>query len=371
MINKERIVKEFCSLVAIDAESFQERAMADALTKMLLELGFTVEEDGAGEYYQGNCGNIYGYLDGELEGDPILFSAHMDTVKPGIHKVAVIQADGRITSDGCTVLGADDVAGIVSIIEAIRTIKEQGIPHRSLEVLFPIAEEVYLKGSDVFDYKKVKAKEAYVLDLDGPVGTAALKAPTVEAFTAKFIGKASHAGFAPEQGINAIRIAAEAITLIQQGRIDEETTANIGLIEGGKAKNIVPEECILRGEVRSLKHEKALSEVANIEGIFRDIAAKNKANLEFETSFGCLAYDIDRNHPVVTRYEKVCKELCYEYRFTDTFGGSDNNNFVRNGITGIVLSCGMHKVHSCEEYTHVEDLVKCCSIVMKLMISRS
>jgi tripeptide aminopeptidase len=213
----------------------------------------------------------------------------MDTVEPGLHKKAIVHEDGKITSDGSTVLGADDVSGVVSILEAVRTIKEKRLPHRSIEVLFPIAEEVYLKGSEVFDFSQVKAKEAYVLDLDGPVGTAAIKAPTVVSLTARLIGKASHAGFAPEQGIHAICMAAEAVTKIRQGRIDEETTVNIGLIEGGKARNIVPEECILKGEVRSLKHEKALLQARLIEEIIKEVSDKYKANYEFETSFGCLA----------------------------------------------------------------------------------
>jgi tripeptide aminopeptidase len=367
MINRKRLTEEFCRLTSIDTVSFQEREMADALTKALQELGFVVTEDKAGEYYSGNCGNLYAYLEGELKGPPVLFSAHMDTVEPGLHKKAIVHEDGKITSDGTTVLGADDVSGVVSILEAVRTIKEKELPHRSIEVIFAIAEEVYLRGSEVFDFNQLKAKEAYVLDLDGPVGTAAIKAPTVVSFTARLIGKASHAGFAPEQGIHAIRMAAEAVTQISQGRIDEETTVNIGLIEGGKARNIVPEECILKGEVRSLKHEKALAQARIIEGIIKEVSEKYKAAYEFDTSFGCLAYDVSGEDPVVKKFLRVCKDLDYPSKLIATFGGSDNNNFVRNNITGIVLACGMQQVHSCEEYTYVEDLEKCSRIVMGLM----
>lgn len=367
MINKMRMVEQFVRLASIDSESFQERELADALTKSLQELGFEVKEDEAGKYYNGNSGNLYGYLEGELEGDPILFSAHMDTVEPGRRKVAVVHEDGTITSDGATVLGADDLSGITAIFEAVRTIKEQGLPHRSIEILFTIAEEVYIKGSEVFDFSRIKAKEAYVLDLDGQVGTAAIKAPTLVSFTAKILGKASHAGFAPEQGIHAISIAAEVITQIKQGRIDEETTINIGTIEGGKARNIVPGECILKGEVRSLNHNKALSEINKIDVIIKEATSKYHTGYEFETSFGCLAYEIDREHPVVGQFIRACRDLNYPYELIETFGGSDNNNFVKNNITGIVLACGMNKVHSCEEYSHIDELEKCSSIVMKLM----
>ncbi len=370
MVNKERITEEFIRLVEIDSISYRERVLADVLRKSLTELGFIVTEDNAGQYYAGNCGNIYGYLEGTLEGNPILFSAHMDTVEPGLNKKAVLHQDGTITSDGSTVLGADDLSGIVSILEAVRTIQELGLPHRSIEVLFTIAEEVYIRGSEVYDYSAIRSKEAYVLDLFGPVGTAALSAPTLVSFTAEIKGKASHAGFAPEEGINAIAIAAEAVAGIRQGRIDEETTVNIGLIEGGKARNIVSELCTLKGEVRSLKHEKATSEADRIEEILRKIATAHGAKAEFLTEFGCLAYQVEKEHPVVRRYARACRELGYATDYVSTFGGSDNNNFHRNGITGIVIACGMNQVHSCSEYTHTEELTKCSNIVLKLMTGK-
>lgn len=370
MINKERITEEFCELVTIDAIPFKERQMADVLKKKLTELGFEVMEDNTGEQYHGSCGNVYGYLKGDLQGNPILFSAHMDTVEPGINKKPILHDDGTITSDGTTVLGADDLSGIVAILEALRVIKEKGIPHRSIEILLTFAEEVYIKGSGVFDYSVVKAREAYVLDLDGAVGTAAIKAPTLVAFSAKIIGKASHAGFAPEQGIHSIAVAAEAVTKIRQGRIDSDTTVNIGTIEGGLARNIVPELCFLQGEVRSLNHEKALAQAEEIKGIFEETVAGYHAKLEFTTSFGCLAYEVGEAHPVIRRFEKACQKLGYPTKLIETFGGSDNNNFLLHGITGIVLSCGMNKVHSLHEYTHVDDLERCGNIVMELMTSK-
>lgn len=367
MVNKQRIIEEFCKLTSIDAVSFREREIADVLIHTLKELGFVVKEDDAGKNYSGNCGNLYAYLEGELEGDPILLSAHMDTVEPGYNKKAIVHEDGRITSDGSTVLGADDISGVVSILEAVRTIKESGIPHRSIEILFTIAEEVYLKGSNVFDFSMIKAKEAYVLDLSGPVGTAALKAPTLVSFTAKINGKASHAGFAPEQGINAIAITAIAITQIRQGRIDEETTVNIGLIEGGRARNIVSEECVLKGEIRSLIHSKALAEAEHIKSILDTVTSEYKTSYEITTDYGCLAYEVETDHPVVLRFKKVCLELGYPMKLIETFGGSDNNNFLSNGITGIVIACGMNQVHSCDEYTHIDELERCSNLVLKLM----
>ena len=200
-VNEQRAVDEFQELTAIDAPSFGERQMADRLIVKLKELGFKIEEDNAGEHFGGNAGNLYAYLPGDLPGDPVLLSGHMDTVEPSKGKKGIIGEDGVIRSAGKAVLGADDVAGLVEILEGIRSVKEAGVPHRDIEILFAIAEELYIKGSSVFDFSKVRAKEAYVLDISGPVGSAAYKAPSLISFQVVVTGKASHAGFDPEHGI--------------------------------------------------------------------------------------------------------------------------------------------------------------------------
>lgn len=209
MINQERLLKEFFHLVSLDAESYEERDIADYLKQRLTALGLTVEEDQAGEALLSlaaksgrnpakRAGNIYGYLKGNKEGDAILFSAHMDTVSPGKGKKAVLHEDGTITSDGTTVLGSDDAAGLAAILEALAQIQEKSLPHPDIEVLFPVAEEPYAQGSRLFDYSKVRAKKAYVLDLSGPVGGAATAAPSILSFHIVVEGKAAHAGFCPE-----------------------------------------------------------------------------------------------------------------------------------------------------------------------------
>lgn len=367
VINQNRLVREFSKLVSIDSLSFQERNMADYLTEELENLGFCVVEDKAGDVYDGNAGNLYALLQGDLKGEPILFSSHMDTVVPGIGKKAVVHEDGKITSDGTTILGADCLSGVVSILEAIKVLKENKIAHRSIELLLPIAEEVYLKGSNVFDYSMIQAKEAYTLDLSGRIGIAALSAPTVVSITAKFIGKAAHAGFAPESGINSIAMAAKGISLIDQGTLADGSRVNIGKIEGGLARNIVSEECTLLAEVRSLSHDRALEISNELHEVFEKVANEAHGKLEYNTSFGCIAYKIEENESVVTAFEEVCTELNIKSEFISTFGGSDNNNFVNNGIRGIVIACGMNDVHSTNEYTSIDDLTKTTNIVMKLM----
>lgn len=367
MINRERLTKGFCELVEIDSESFNERKMADRLTSELIKLGFEVNEDNVGELFNGNAGNLYGILQGSIEGEPILFSAHMDTVVPGKNKKAIVSEDGIIRSSGDTVLGADDLSGIVSILEAIRTIKENNIPHRTIEVLFPIGEEVYIRGSEAYDYSQIISKQAYVLDLSGPIGTAAISAPTLIAFKAEVIGKAAHSGFAPEDGVHAISIAAEFINKTVQGRIGDDLTVNIGKIEGGSANNIVPDSCKISGEVRSLSHEKAIKTAQELEESLTEIADQNKARYNFDTEILCYAYNIEKENPLVKSFEKACNELEIPTNLIKTFGGSDNNNFMKNNITGIVIACGMNNVHSTEEYTSIDDLYKCTNIVFKLM----
>ena len=222
MIRKERIVDEFCQLVTIDSPSFHEREMADVLKKKLMDIGFVVREDDASGKIGGNAGNLYAYLEGQLEVEPILLCAHMDTVEPSRGKRAVLSADGTIRSAGDTVLGGDDLCGVVAILEGIQHLKEERIPHRPVEVVLIAAEEVFGKGAKAYDYEgcPFRSKDAYVLDMTGPVGRAAVAAPTIIGWEARITGKAAHAGFAPETGVNAISAAVRAAALLAPGRVD-------------------------------------------------------------------------------------------------------------------------------------------------------
>lgn len=366
MFNK-RIVNEFCKLVSIDSTAFNERKMADYLKAELSKIGVEIYEDNGGDYYKGNAGNIYGCLKGNIEGEPLLFSAHLDTVEPGINKKAVVHNDGKITSDGSTVLGADDMSGVAAILEALRVINENNISHRDIELLFTIAEENYIKGSKVFDFNNVKSKTAYVLDLSGAIGTAALQAPTLISFSVKVKGKASHAGFSPEKGINAIAAAAYAISNLSQGKIDSESTFNIGTINGGTGTNIISDLCVVKGELRSLNHNKALSMLENIKSVFDESCKKIGAEFELDYSIDLKAYKTDENSITVKNFEAVCNLLNIETNYVSTFGGSDNNNFAQKGIEGIVVGCGYNNAHSCHEYIYISDLEKLTDIVLKLM----
>ncbi len=380
MVNQKRLLDEFFRLVSIDAESYEEREMADYLKKRLGELGVAVEEDNAAELLAQKCagrgkaafkaaGNIYGYLKGNAAGEPVLFSSHMDTVSPGNGKRAVLHEDGTITSAENTVLGSDDAAGIAAILEALEQIRERNLPHPDIEVLFPVAEEPYAQGSRVFDYGRIRAKKAYVLDLTGPVGTAAIAAPSIISFRITLEGKSAHAGFCPEEGIHAIGIAARAVAAAPSGRIGADTTVNFGTIQGGIQQNIVPDLCTITGEIRSMIHEKALKEMERIRQIFEAEAKRAGGRAVFDVTEEIRAYRIGEEETAVQQFLQVCKELGVEAKLVETFGGSDNNHFAAHGIRGIVTACAMNEVHTTKEYTTVEQLAKSAKITLKLMLA--
>lgn len=292
---------------------------------------------------------------------------NVNGVAPIVYAFVALALNESAFNAGKAVLGADDVAGLVEILEGIRSVKEAGVPHRDIEILFTIAEELYIKGSSVFDFSKVRAKEAYVLDISGPVGSAAYKAPSLISYQVVVTGKASHAGFDPEHGVHAIAIASEAITQISQGHVDEETTCNIGLIEGGSGTNIVPEKCIVKGEIRSYSHEKATRCVEEVGNTFKKVAEKHGAESELTCEVHLIAYETAKDSVPVKRFERVSKELGLAGELVETFGGSDNNSFAKNGIPGLVLSNGMYQAHSVNEYTTIKDLVTGVELIAGLI----
>lgn len=363
---ESELIQEFEELVKIDAESLEEREICDLLKEKLRNLGFSVKEDDAGEQIGGNAGNVYGFLKGTLPGEPVLLSAHMDTVKPGKGKKPV-RKDGRITSDGTTVLGADDVAGIVEILAGIRQTKEKGYPHRDIEVLFCVAEELYTVGSHVFDFSQIRSGEAYVLDLSGDVGAAAYQAPSLISFRIEVQGKAAHAGFEPEKGVHAIAVMADVIKSVVQGHINEQTTCNIGTIQGGTATNIVPEVCVAEGEIRSFSHEEALECLRKIETVVQQTAKDQNAEGKVTHTIHLKAYKTQENSVPVRQFQKACKKLRLEGKLVSTFGGSDNNSFAEHGIPGLVLSCGMENAHSVREYIKEDQLQAGTDLVTELI----
>lgn len=375
-IDSERLTRSFCRLVSIDSPSYGEQKMCSVLKDTLIRLGLTVEEDDAGSHYGVNYGNLLAFLPAQDDSgmlsdlEPLLFCCHMDTVEPALGKKAIVHEDGTITSDGTTVLGADDVAGIASILEALTVIQEKGLAHRPIEILFSMSEEAYSRGMLYFDYQKLRSKEGYTLDLTGPVGGAAYVAPSIVPFTIVCRGRAAHAGFAPETGIHAVAMASAAIARLPLGHVDDCTTLNIGSIEGGGATNIVPETCTVQGEVRSHNHDTAMEQLELTRRIFEEEAARMGGQIDFSYYIGCKAYATDLASPVVARFQKACRTLGLTPSLVKTFGGSDNNCLAQEGFTGIVLANAMNRAHSCEEYTSMEELKRSAALALTLMLSK-
>lgn len=366
-IDREELVREFTELAAIDSPSFEEREMADELTRRLRELGFSVREDDAAAKIGGNAGNLYAYRKGTLSGKPILLSGHMDTVEPSRGKRAVRHPDGRITSAGDTVLGADDLAGVTEILGAVRAVLRAGVPHRDLEIVFSPAEEAFTVGASAFDYSQVKAEEAFCLDVSGPVGTAAVAAPSLVSFTVTVHGRPAHAGFCPEDGINAIQIASKAVAGIRQGHIDETTTLNLGTIHGGTQRNIVPGECTITGEARSYNHEYLLRLVEEVRNIFEKAAEGTGAEVEFHRTIHLHAYEVPDSDRALRDFHKACEAQGIPFHTIRTFGGSDINQYRLHGIDGIVVSSGMTDSHTTHESLDEQDLVRGAKVLAWLI----
>ena len=367
MINRERLLNTFVHLVSIDSPSYQERAMCDELKSRLLTLGLDLEEDDTAELTGSNSGNLIAKLPGTVDIPPILFCCHMDTVSPALGKRAIVHEDGSITSAGDTVLGADDMSGVSGILEALQVIREENIAHGPIEVVFTTCEEVYGKGAENLDMTKFRARDAYIFDLTGPTGNAAKKAPTIISFSVEIKGKASHAGFAPEKGIHAIAVASAAIGKLRFGHIDQDTTVNVGTIQGGTATNIVPESCMVTGEVRSYSHSKALAETEHILDVFRAEAEKAGAAVDTSSRICIKAYEMEESSPAVKRFLRACEEMDVLPVLGETFGGSDLNVFADRGMEGLVLASAMERCHSCKEYTTVEELCRVAQMALMLM----
>ena len=369
MINAKRLCDLFQELVSIDSPSFGEREMNHFLKSRLASLGIPAQEDDAGGKMSGDSGNLYAYIPGDIDLPPLLFCGHMDTVEPSRGKRAVVDRNGTITSAGNTVLGADDCAALASFLEALTVLHEGKIPHRPIELLLTAAEEPYCTGVRYADFDKIQAKEAYVFDLDGPVGRAALQAPTILSWRLHFTGRSAHAGFAPEEGIHAVKAAAAAIDNIPCGHVGE-ATVNVGTITGGTATNIVPEQCILTGEIRSFSNQEAQALLADIEVAAGEAAATYGATVQVDHTVHVSAYYTPADHPATRRFQAACRQMQLEPELGKTFGGSDNNILSEHGIIGLVVATAMNNCHSCAEYTTAKELERAANLALALMLSK-
>ncbi len=366
MINQERLVNEFMRYVQISSPTKSESEFAGFIKGELEALGFSVIIDDAGEKVGSNSGNVIAKLDGNTEGEPILFSCHMDTVSPGVDIKPHIK-DGVIYSDGTTVLGADDKAGIAAILEALKVIKEENRSHGPLEISFSIFEEGGLHGAKNLDYSLFKSKKAFILDSGGDPGQIIIQGPAQDKIHVKVTGKPAHAGVSPEDGISAIMVASEAISNMKLLRIDEETTANIGSINGGGATNIVTPEVIIAAEARSLDNSKLSAQSNHMKACFEAAAEKFGAKVEVDVVRMYNAFAVDESDEIVKITKEACANIGVEGFTASTGGGSDTNVFNGNGIKAINLGIGERKPHTLEEHIYIKDLTKVSELVLELI----
>jgi len=356
---EKTVIEYFINLVQIDSEARFEKATSEKLSRDLVELGAEVKFDNANEKTGGNVGNLYAYFPGKIDKKPILFCAHMDTVKPGNGIKPQIK-DDKIITDGSTILGSDDKSGIAEIIWAIKELRETGEETAPVEVLFTISEEIGLLGAKYLDYTMIKSETGYALDTH-KVGEISIAAPAANRIKYIVRGKKAHAGAAPEKGINAIRIASEAIAVMPMGRIDAETTCNVGSISGGDATNIVPNEVIIKAEVRSHNPQK-LNEITNqMNSALQDAAAKYevdnfKASVEIDLNHEYQSFRLSEDDEVVQLAKKASENLGLPYKGEISGGGSDVNVFNQNGLKMAVAGTGMDKVHTVDECIEISDL---------------
>ena len=358
----QRLTGLFLEIAGVEGISGRERRVADYISGFLKGKGFLVEEDEAGKVSGGDAGNLicrYG------SGGEIMLLAHMDTVSSTAELKAQVHSD-RITSDGSTILGSDDRAGVTAILYAVEKLLSGGGGIRDFTGVFTVDEERNLIGSRHLKPPE-KIRMCVVFDSHSRPGNYITRTYGCREFHVKVRGRASHAGIAPEKGVNSIQIASSAISRLKLGRVGDDTTANIGVIRGGSAMNVVPEMTEIKGEVRSLAMEKVDSLISDIEKEFQTAAANLGGKVEFHSQWAFQPYNITANLKVRKVVENALRGAGLEPQPSTTAGGSDANNLNAKGIPSINLGIGAQNPHSVEEFILLEDLQAAAEIAMNLI----
>lgn len=374
-INRQRLIEEFTRLAGITSPPLREGAIARYLAERLAALGAEVLFDRAGQATGGEIGNLIAYFPAAgRDAAPLLMSVHMDTVEPGGEVVPVLD-DGVFTSASGTILGADDKAGIAELIEALEVVHEQGLPRGPVEVVVTIAEEIGLVGAKHLDYSLLRARCGFALDTTG-MGHMVLRAPAANRIKVTITGREAHAGVAPEQGLSALQTAALALAEMRLGRIDFETTANFGRIEGGVACNIIPGRVALEGEARSHDPDKLATQTAHMVACFERAAAAMTRTIGGEAVTPQLQIDIQPDYPrmavaedapVVRLAREAAAAAGQPLAIKLGGGGSDANIFNAHGIETIILATGMRDVHSPKESVAVDDMVTVAELLVEIL----
>jgi tripeptide aminopeptidase len=359
-VNKERLTSAFLDLVKIPSPSWREHEVINYIQKRMESLGLKVTLFECGLSY-----NLLAVLEGDPELEPVLFSAHTDTVTPCENIKPVVTAS-KIRSDGTTILGADDKSAIAMFIEAVEIIKENNIKTGTLEFLLTCAEEIGLQGIKGFDTGVLKSKRAFVFDSGGPVGRIITAAPYHYKINIMIKGRAAHAGLEPEKGISAISVLAKIAADLPSGRVDSETTINLGSISGGIANNIVAPEADCGLEVRSIDKKKAMSLINVVKDKVKKRCAEAGASGKTEVNLEYPGFAIGASHPALKAAEAALLRISIKPELMIAGGGSDTNVLNSRGIRAINLSCGMRGVHSVSEHIMIKDLVNGARLALSI-----
>jgi len=374
-INHERLTQLFLELVRIDSLSRRERDVALRLQREVESAGAVCRYDNAGERVRGNTGNLIARVAGTVPGaQPLLLCAHMDTVVPGEGVKPIVEGD-IIRTDGSTVLGGDDKSGCAIICEVLHQLREQNIPHGPIDAVFTICEEIGLQGARNLDLSLIEAKEGLVYDSDSP-GYLFVRGPSAAGMRFTVKGLEAHAGAFPERGISAIKVAAEAIAAMRLGRVDDETTANLGTIEGGRAVNIVPNEVTVRGEARSLSAAKLKQQIDHMVACFTEAVVRASVMVDgkrFEAALDYVVrptYDgmaIADDAPLVKRVIEAAARLGRAIKPQGTGGGCDANILNQRGLVVANLGTGMRDIHTVREWLDVRDMIASAEVTLELI----
>ena len=365
--NRERMLSRLIEMIQIDSVSFEEKAMSDYLEKYWIEKGLEVYRDNAGEKFGGNGSNILVHIPGTIAGEALCFNAHQDTVEPGRGIQPVL--DGNLLrSSGNTILAADDKSGIAMLMEAYDVLQETGDLHREMYFLFTICEEQNMHGAKNFDYSKLPCKGIFSLDGAGSLGNMSIAGPAKDGIKVTFKGRKAHAGIEPEKGINAAVMLAKALSAVKFGRIDHETTSNVGRIAGGDMTNVVTDEAFFTAEVRSHSQEKLDREVNAIRQASLAAAAEMCGEAIIEVSHDYPAIKADFNSFIHQKLMEVYAKEGYEIKQVISGGGGDSNIFAGQGFQCTGISTGMKDVHSSSETLDLDVWMKALRILYLMMV---
>lgn len=345
---RRRLHQTFQALCRIPSPTGNERACADWLIAELSSLGLEVQEDDAGQLVGANAGNLLARIPGST-GRSILLCAHMDTV-PLISEVVPVLRDGGWENENEGILGADNKAAVAAIVEVARRLQSSPeTPQVGIEILFTVSEETGLNGAREFDIGRLESRFGYVFDHASPIGEIITASPTYMLIAASVLGRAAHAGLHPERGNNAIVAAARAIAAMPQGRLDAETTANVGLIAGGTAPNVVADRCRIEAEVRAID-QRRIDQVltASIDAL-QEAADQAACDLDVELEKQFTGYRLQTSEESVKLAQAALESIGYEPRFVSTGGGSDANALRLNGFQCTNLANGTERAHQRDE----------------------